>query len=438
MTEELNLLLAEARDGEDTVQDIERGLLGRGPRLADGADGAGTSEDGATTAVSTGSRAHVALQTGGGLRVSAESGALVRMLQDRYGLRATASAVRKDVPTEVHRVTDDLKVAYLQGLFSADATIRVAGGGAGPEVTLASTAPELVRSVQLLLSDLGIASRIAQASAAEPFGPADASADTRLHVYGEAARRFLSLVGAPLSADKQAKADAILAHPFARGLDNPRATTVESIVPDGVETVYDVTEPMTHSLVAEGLIAHNCNLASLNLMKFVGEDGEFDVEAYRYAAKLTITAQEILVDNASYPTPRIEENSHRFRPLGLGYANLGALLMSRGLAYDSQEGRDYAAALTAIMHGEAYRQSAVIARDHGGPFSEYRKNEQPFLRVIAQASRRRVRASRRTVSRPTCSRRLVSSTTRPSSWAGSTATGTPRSPSWRRPARSRS
>ena len=119
-------------------------------------------------------------------------------------------------------------------------------------------------------------------------------------------------------------------------------------------------------------------------MKFVGEDGEFDVDAYRYAAKLTITAQEILVDNASYPTPRIEENSHRFRPLGLGYANLGALLMSRGLAYDSQEGRDYAAALTAIMHGEAYRQSAVIARDHGGPFSEYRKNEQPFLRVIAK------------------------------------------------------
>ena len=101
-----------------------------------------------------------------------------------------------------------------------------------------------------------------------------------------------------------------------------------------------------------------CNLASLNLMKFVGADGEFDVEAYRFAAKVTITAQEILVDNASYPTPRIEENSHKFRPLGLGYANLGALLMSRGLAYDSDEGRNYAAALTAIMHGEAYKQSA--------------------------------------------------------------------------------
>jgi ribonucleoside-diphosphate reductase alpha chain len=127
-----------------------------------------------------------------------------------------------------------------------------------------------------------------------------------------------------------------------------------------------------------------CNLASLNLMKFVNADGEFDPEAYRYAAKLTITAQEILVDNASYPTPRIEENSHRFRPLGLGYANLGALLMSRGLAYDSDEGRDYAAALTAIMHGEAYKQSAIIARDHGGPFIEYKKNEGPFLRVIGK------------------------------------------------------
>ena len=127
-----------------------------------------------------------------------------------------------------------------------------------------------------------------------------------------------------------------------------------------------------------------CNLASLNLMKFVDADGEFDPEAYRFAAKVTLTAQEILVDNASYPTPKIEENSHKFRPLGLGYANLGALLMSRGLAYDSDEGRNFAAALTAIMHGEAYKQSAIIARDHGGPFVEYEINEQPFLRVIGK------------------------------------------------------
>jgi ribonucleoside-diphosphate reductase alpha chain len=373
LTEELNLLLAEARAGEETVANVERNLLGMGSAPEDGA---------AATAVSAGSRANVSIASGGTIRVTAESAALVRLLEDRYGLRTVATgSAAQDVPSEIHRVPDDLRVAYLQGLFSADGCVRIAGGALGPEVTLASSSPDLVRSVQLLLSDLGIASRIAWTTATDPTGP---DPETRLHIYGEAARRFLALVGLPLAPEERAKAGAILAHPFARGLTNPRATTVESIVPAGVETVYDVTEPVTHSLVAEGLIAHNCNLASLNLMKFVREDGEFDVDAYRYAAKLTITAQEILVDNASYPTPRIEENSHRFRPLGLGYANLGALLMSRGLAYDSQAGRDYAAALTAIMHGEACRQSAVIARDHGGPFSEYKKNEKPFLRVIAK------------------------------------------------------
>ncbi|HWI17998.1 MAG TPA: vitamin B12-dependent ribonucleotide reductase, partial [Vicinamibacterales bacterium] len=125
-----------------------------------------------------------------------------------------------------------------------------------------------------------------------------------------------------------------------------------------------------------------CNLSSLNLMTFLREDGEFDVDAYRAACRVMITAQEILVDNSSYPTKAIEKNSHAFRPLGLGYANLGALLMSRGLPYDSDAGRDYAGALTAIMTGEAYAQSARIARDHGGPFAGYDINREPFLRVM--------------------------------------------------------
>ena len=130
-----------------------------------------------------------------------------------------------------------------------------------------------------------------------------------------------------------------------------------------------------------------CNLASINLMKFVtagGDPGasEFDVAGYKAAVRTLITAQEIIVDNASYPTPAIEKNSHAYRPLGLGYANLGALLMSRGLPYDSDGGRDYAAAVTALMTGEAYAQSARIARDHGGPFSGYEDNSEPFLRVM--------------------------------------------------------
>jgi ribonucleoside-diphosphate reductase alpha chain len=126
-----------------------------------------------------------------------------------------------------------------------------------------------------------------------------------------------------------------------------------------------------------------CNLASLNLMKFLNEDGSIDVESYRHAVHMTITAQEILVGNASYPTERIGKNSEDFRPLGLGYANLGALLMARGVPYDSPEGRDLAACITAVMTGEAYAQSARMAREVG-PFNGFAVNRRPMLRVIAK------------------------------------------------------
>lgn len=125
-----------------------------------------------------------------------------------------------------------------------------------------------------------------------------------------------------------------------------------------------------------------CNLASLNLLRFRDESGEFDVEAFRKAVEITILAQEILVDNARYPTEKIAKNSHIFRPLGLGFANLGALLMSRGLPYDSDEGRAYAGAITAIMAGHAYATSARIAAEHGGPNEGFEENREPFLNVI--------------------------------------------------------
>ena len=125
-----------------------------------------------------------------------------------------------------------------------------------------------------------------------------------------------------------------------------------------------------------------CNLASLNLMKFRREeDTEFDVESFKKAVQITITAMEIEIDNASYPTPAITQNSYDYRPLGLGYANLGALLMSRGLAYDSDEGRTFAAAITSLMCGEAYRQSALIAKEMG-PFKGYAENREPMLNVM--------------------------------------------------------
>src|SRR2546429_2258593 len=159
---------------------------------------------------------------------------------------------------------------------------------------------------------------------------------------------------------------------------------------------YDTTINSWHTLPNTGRInASNpcseymsiddsaCNLASLNLMKFRREDGELDVEAFEHAVDVVFLAQEILVGYSSYPTPEIERNAKAFRQLGLGYANLGALLMARGLPYDSDEGRAYSAAITRLMTGRAYRKSAEIA-GRMGPFAGYRNNAAAMVGVIAK------------------------------------------------------
>ncbi|HTJ29201.1 MAG TPA: vitamin B12-dependent ribonucleotide reductase [Acidobacteriaceae bacterium] len=141
-----------------------------------------------------------------------------------------------------------------------------------------------------------------------------------------------------------------------------------------------------------------CNLASFNLLKFVNGSGTFDIQGYRHAISVVITAMEILVDNSGYPTEAIARNSHDYRPLGLGYANLGALLMASGLPYDSDAGRDFAGSLTAIMCGQAYLQSSIIAATcpplasattltaqvdrQGGACPGFYVNREPFLDVI--------------------------------------------------------
>ncbi|MBZ0257499.1 vitamin B12-dependent ribonucleotide reductase, partial [bacterium] len=157
---------------------------------------------------------------------------------------------------------------------------------------------------------------------------------------------------------------------------------------------FDTTVNKWHTCPADGPInASNpcseymflddtaCNLASINLMKYIKEDGSFHVENFRHTVDVMISAQEMLVDNASYPTPRIDKMSHIFRTLGLGYANLGALLMANGLPYDSDEGRAYAAAITSLMCGESYAQSARIA-EAMGPFEGFARNREPMLKVM--------------------------------------------------------
>ncbi|MEX0919525.1 MAG: vitamin B12-dependent ribonucleotide reductase, partial [Candidatus Saccharimonadales bacterium] len=126
-----------------------------------------------------------------------------------------------------------------------------------------------------------------------------------------------------------------------------------------------------------------CNLASLNLLKFLRSDGSFDISSYKQAAEVMFTAQEILVGYSSYPTESITKNANDFRELGLGYANLGALLMALGLPYDSDEGRAWAAVLTSIMTGHAYSTSARLAR-RMGPFAGYEVNKEPMIKVLKQ------------------------------------------------------
>ena len=124
-----------------------------------------------------------------------------------------------------------------------------------------------------------------------------------------------------------------------------------------------------------------CNLASINLLKYLDDDGNFDVDAFRHTVEIVFTAQEILVGRADYPTPQIAETTRSFRQLGLGYANLGAMLMALGLPYDSADGRGWAGAITSLMTGHAYATSARIA-SRMGPFAGFAENEEHMLRVL--------------------------------------------------------
>ncbi|MGN6256913.1 MAG: vitamin B12-dependent ribonucleotide reductase [Solirubrobacterales bacterium] len=179
----------------------------------------------------------------------------------------------------------------------------------------------------------------------------------------------------------------------ARELMNQIADAAWRCADPGVQ--YDTTINRWHTCPESGRInASNpcseymhvdnsaCNLASINLMKFRREDGSFDVADFEHTVDVVFLAQEIIVGPSSYPTEEIGENARRFRQLGLGYANLGALLMSDGLPYDSDEGRNVAAAITALMTGRAYRQSALIAAGATGPYDEYERNREPHNGVM--------------------------------------------------------
>ena len=307
----------------------------------------------------------------------------------------------KNITDQVFALDEATTAALLRGIFTADGTVANYGDKS-KYISLDMTSLSLLKRVQLLLLNFGIKSKIYENRRANYEGTAllpDGKGGLKEYEVEQVHSLRISRSSRVVFEDKinfmtgSPKRQALRELNESVGAYADRLTAkVESLTYLGEEPVYDLTEPATNHFVANGVVVHNCseflflddtscNLASLNLMTFREEDGQFDVDAFRHAVRLTFTAQEILVSASSYPTPAIARNSEAFRPLGLGFANLGALLMSRGLAYDSEEGRALAGAITALMCGEAYRQSAELARVKG-PFAGYVANEAPMLDVI--------------------------------------------------------
>ena len=312
-----------------------------------------------------------------------------------------AGSAEKRLADRALRLDRASTAALLRGLFTADGTV-VDSGDKSQYVGLDSTSEALLAQVQTLLLSFGVKSKLYRnrrltSRALLPDGRGglkeyDVQQVHSLRITRSSRVAFEREIGFLPESEKADRLRALNARVSAYA--DRMADPVASLELVGEEPVYDLTEPVTDHFVAGGVAVHNCseymflddsacNLASLNLMKFRRADGTVDVERFRAASRLFLTAQEILVDNAGYPSARIAANSHCFRPLGLGFANLGALLMSMGLPYDSDEGRAVAGALMAVEHCEGYARSAEIAaNDKIGPFDGYAENEAPFLDVM--------------------------------------------------------
>ncbi|HWC11488.1 MAG TPA: LAGLIDADG family homing endonuclease, partial [Acidimicrobiales bacterium] len=336
------------------------------------------------------------LQANGTVQLRQSRRVIARFLE-ALGI-AQSKAAEKTVPWSVEQAPPDAVAAFLRGLFDADGCVY--DGSTNRYVGLGSASRALLRDVQRLLSTFGIFSRIYQTQREEAEKFSHVRKDGSLAIYlsrpmfdlriaNRSIRSFAEHIGFGLPA-KQAKLDGLLAGRAFR----PARETVRLVerVDDGVDLTYNLSEPRNHSYVVESLTIRNCseymhldnsacNLASLNLLKFLGDDGTFDVDGFRAAVSVVFTAQEILVGNADYPTERIAETSRRFRQLGLGYANLGAMLMALGMPYDSDKGRAWAGAITALMTGQAYATSARTAA-RMGPFAGYSENREPMGRVL--------------------------------------------------------
>jgi ribonucleotide reductase alpha subunit len=307
----------------------------------------------------------------------------------------------KRVPSSILTAPEPVVAAFLQGLFDADGCVR-RDDSKGSYVGLGSASKGLLVDVQRLLTMFGVSSRIYKSRAADNSSFAYTRRDGStvnyashqaydLRISASSIREFAARIGFGLPS----KAELLhsLIKDRVRGFYSTDTTTrLVERADDGYELTYNLSEPRNHSYVVNGVVVRNCseymhldnsacNLASMNLLKFLADDGTFDVEGFKAATEVVFTAQEIIVGNADYPTDKIAENSRRFRQLGIGFANLGALLMAQGLPYDSDAGRAWAAAIMALLTGHSYTTSARTA-GRMGPFAGYQENRDAMLQVL--------------------------------------------------------
>jgi ribonucleoside-diphosphate reductase alpha chain len=318
------------------------------------------------------------------------------------GLGVTSvRAHEKRVPKAIHTAPVEVQASFLRGLFGADGCVCQFSGNKGYRyVGLGSTSEALLKDTQRLLNGLGVRGRIYKCTkngnSSFKYIRKDGTPVTYeskqtydLRITGSDLDRFAEVIG--FSVPWKQRVLERLLETTARYASKGETHLIER-ESDGQEVVYNLTEPLHHSYLVDGIVVANCseymhvddsacNLASLNLMKFRRPDGTFDVDTFENAVDVVILAQEIIVSPSSYPTKEIARNARAFRQLGLGYANLGALLMANGMAYDSEEGRALCGAITALMTGRAYRTSAEVAGAIG-PYERYEENRDPHNHVM--------------------------------------------------------
>ncbi|BFH76638.1 hypothetical protein TthTF19_17930 [Thermus thermophilus] len=310
------------------------------------------------------------------------------------GVKA-ARATEKRVPESLFRAPREAVVGFLQGLFSADGSVQINENKQDATVRLASSSPTLLQDVQLLLLNLGILGKIHKRREAARKALPDGKGGLReypvapqyeLILGGENRDRFAEVVGF-LQEEKQSKLLTFLRHRPRGSYRKPFLATVASVEPAGEAPVYDLTEPVTHSLIANGLVAHNCgeipltvgepcDLGAMNLAAYV-KDGEFQMEEFRRDVRTAIRFLDNVLDVNKFALPDNEMAAKKLRRLGLGLMGLADALIKMGLPYDSEEARRKVYEIVSAMREEAIRASEALAEERG-PFPLYEEHREYF------------------------------------------------------------